>query len=457
MADESRIAQLIYSKLRGEILYHEQEELEQWLKEDPANQAFLDEYLQEDGLLAELSKVTQMNEAMAWKQFEQLKDAQEETEQGAAGAFAATGEADGLPREIEEETENAAEEEEVELGGMRAAQEGMEVEMFAPRNSGKSGSRRTWIYAAAIIAGSVVVGGWLYFERTSGFKDLDSDQHKVIAQTPTTQIDPNITPSENRAFLTLADQTLIQLDTVKNGDHLANNPAVWKKDSNTIVLGNASGAMVSVPSRAMYHVQLPDGTKAILNAGSTLRWAAAYSEGQRTVELEGEGYFEVAKDELHPFHVRTKRWAVQALGTAFDLRDYKNEPRLQAVLQSGKLIVQDQRSNKMETVTLQPHQSAESNIDKPGIRVEDKVDLESVLAWKRGYFNFDKLNVRDAVRCIAEWYGMQVAFEGGSQDGTLGVGDIQRDLPIQILLRDLEMPNLHFVVMNDTIVVKRTQ
>jgi len=253
-------------------------------------------------------------------------------------------------------------------------------------------------------------------------------------------------------MLLLADRTVIQLDTLAVGSRLADDPAVWKKDSNTIVLGQSSGATVSVPARAMYHVVLPDGTKTVLNAGSTLRWTAAYNGGQRMVELEGEGYFDVAKDEAHPFRVRTNRWEVEALGTAFDVRDYRNEPRQQAVLQSGKLIVQDKDK---KSVTLLPHQSAVTNNDQSGIQVNEHADVETLLAWKRGYFNFDKRDMREAIQHIAQWYGVSVSFAKDLQGGTLGVGDMQRDLPLGILLKDLELPHLHFVLRNDTIIVKQ--
>ena len=87
------------------------------------------------------------------------------------------------------------------------------------------------------------------------------------------------------------------------------------------------------------HIKLPDGTTVWLNAGSKLNYPRQFTGGKREVALEGEAFFDVAKDPDRPFTVRTKTFAIRVLGTEFNVAAYPDENKLETTLISGKVQV----------------------------------------------------------------------------------------------------------------------
>ena len=85
------------------------------------------------------------------------------------------------------------------------------------------------------------------------------------------------------------------------------------------------------------HVTLPDGTILTLNALTTVQYAM--SDGQRQVAIDGEAYFDVARDPEHPFVVSANGMTVTCLGTSFDVRNYSDESTASVVLRDGKVRV----------------------------------------------------------------------------------------------------------------------
>src|SRR5262249_52658670 len=92
-----------------------------------------------------------------------------------------------------------------------------------------------------------------------------------------------------------------------------------------------------------------------------------------------------------------------------------------------------------------------------GIKIDPDMDLRSVLALKEEEFNFEGLDIKAALGQLAKSYHMRILFDGNMKNGPFGSGNIQRDLPIKRLLKDLELPDLHFEVrmQDNTIVVTR--
>lgn len=90
-------------------------------------------------------------------------------------------------------------------------------------------------------------------------------------------------------------------------------------------------------------VILPDGTKVWLNSASRLSYDMSYAHSDRDVKLEGEAYFEVAKDTERPFTVHTDDYRVTALGTAFNVSAYKEDNMSVTTLVEGKIQVQSDR------------------------------------------------------------------------------------------------------------------
>ena len=139
---------------------------------------------------------------------------------------------------------------------------------------------------------------------------------------------------------------------------------------------------MQTPYGGEYTVRLSDGSLVYLNAGSRLRYPVAFGDGPRVVELTGEGYFEVARDEERLFVVRTGEVETRVYGTKFDVNTFGG---VRAVLVEGRVGVRgmDGREHR-----LCPSQLIEYDEDGVLVGIEE-VDTRVYLAWKEGYFFFD--------------------------------------------------------------------
>jgi transmembrane sensor len=112
---------------------------------------------------------------------------------------------------------------------------------------------------------------------------------------------------------------------------------------------------ISTPLGARSMIKLPDSTHIWLNAGTTITYSQDYGQQTRTLYLNGEAYFKVAKDTLHPFIVNTQGIVIRALGTRFNVKAYPDEKTISATLEEGKIDVRLLGiSDKNDVVLLKP-------------------------------------------------------------------------------------------------------
>lgn len=171
----------------------------------------------------------------------------------------------------------------------------------------------------------------------------------------------------------------------------------------------------------------------------------------RNVELNGEAYFEVAKDS-RPFIVKTAQQEVEVLGTHFNISSYAEENMAKTTLVNGLLRVVN-RNSKIESV-LRPGQ--QSIVVKDKITIEP-ADIESVLAWKDGYFKFTgHENITEIMPKVARWYNVRILYKGDMSDIGFS-GTVSRFKNISALLEKIELNSpLKFQIDKDLItVIKR--
>ena len=155
-------------------------------------------------------------------------------------------------------------------------------------------------------------------------------------------------------------------------------------------------------------VVLPDGTEVWLNAESRITFPNEFSSAQREVEIEGEAYFDVVKDDQHPFIVHTKYFTTKVLGTSFDVKAYRKETA-HVVLVSGKVEVTAYEKHKQ---TLSMGEMASFGND--GQMQKTNVDTYSYIQWKDGFFYFDRTPLGDIMRELGRWYDINIVFEDPS-------------------------------------------
>lgn len=152
-------------------------------------------------------------------------------------------------------------------------------------------------------------------------------------------------------------------------------------------------------------LRLPDGSKVVLNAGSTLRYVKDFETDQRALFLEGEAYFEVKRDSLKPFVVYTGSLSTTAIGTSFAISAYVPDS-VHVYLLTGKALVADNLGYEAQMI-LEKGEAA--SMDSLGLMQKSRFEEEEVMAWTKGIIIFDRTPIVTAVKTLENWYG--VSFE----------------------------------------------
>ncbi|WP_270544023.1 FecR family protein [Butyricimonas paravirosa] len=176
-----------------------------------------------------------------------------------------------------------------------------------------------------------------------------------------------------------------------------------QKDS--IEGGEIEYTTIVVPRTGEYFVVLSDGTKVWMNSGSQLTFPVRFCEGKREVSLQGEAYFEVSEDKTKPFYVQADEVQVHVLGTAFNVMSYKDDGQVEVALLRGKVSFDVSE----ETYLLKPGEIAswERGNQKTTVR---KGDVEAIIDWKVGRFNFEDMPLKELTVKLARWYGVDFSF-----------------------------------------------
>lgn len=181
---------------------------------------------------------------------------------------------------------------------------------------------------------------------------------------------------------------------------------------------------IIVPRGGEFQILLEDGTKVWLNSESQLRYPEVFIGSRREVFLEGEAYFEVAKDAAHPFIVHTGIQQVTVLGTSFGITGYAEEASVSATLVEGKVSVE------------YPGRSSQKYILEPGYRISfDKnngqidrqaVNVREYTAWKDGKYSFSQRRLEDMLNTLSRWYDFEVFYQNVSCKELLFTGELHR-------------------------------
>lgn len=296
--------------------------------------------------------------------------------------------------------------------------------------------RKLWYYAAASIAAAVI----LFILLKQPAPQLATQP--VIAAA-------SITPGTNKAILTLSNGSTVTLDSAGNQIISQGATTVLQKNGQLQYASKASNDAVvyntlTVPRGGQFNIILPDGSHVWLNAASSLRYPTSFNGKDRRVDITGQGYFEVTPNAKQPFIVQVNNMEVQVLGTAFDVMAYSDEKSVNTTLIQGAVKVNDKR--------LLPGQQALMDPATGNITIRD-ADIEQVIAWKTGFFEFDNARLSDILRQLSRWYDIDINYKQTSNERLLG-GRISRSLPLSDILHMLEANGPVFELVGRKLTVK---
>jgi len=368
-----------------------------------------------------------------------------------------------------------------------------------------------WKIAAAVAA--ITLGTWLYYASFISGRHPDAGQDPNAVATI-----QDIAPGRNTATLTLANGKTINLSDVKTGvtidastltytDGTVVDPSLREgttkqshQDSEDEIASSRSASrndgkvqtlVMSTPRGGTYQVVLPDGTEVWLNADSKIMFPSQFTGAKRQISLEGEAYFQVAKDKAHPFIVQSKGQEVTVLGTHFNINAYPDEGNTKTTLIEGSVRVsyvprlrltssrgttlssrgtakdlgptglgmipqtssmafrqtalrslqsRDDKSvrddGKMpESIVLKPSQQTSLNGETFSIK---SIDPASAIDWKNGEFVSENENLASIMRKVSRWYNVEVVYASEELKKRTFDGSLSRYDNVSRILKAIE-------------------
>jgi transmembrane sensor len=331
-----------------------------------------------------------------------------------------------------------------------------------PLTSPEAKRRRWWPAAAAVLLLLAGAGTIVFNPRP---------RMPVAARKPVTIPQNDVLPGGNKARLTLSNGSVIILDSAANGllaeqgnssiSKLKNGQLAYKETRAGIMTGKGRETLaesgqpaspkyntLSTPRGGQYQLMLPDGTNVWLNAASSITYPTSFTGVGRRITMTGEAYFEVAKMSHSPFIVVANGTEIEALGTHFNVNAYKEDPAVLATLLEGSIRVSAQGNQQM----VRPGEQAVITPSATGIGLNMDIDLDEVVAWKNGYFQFDHADIQSIMRQVARWYDVEISYEGKIPERKFG-GDISRDLKLSEVLYGLNLSKVHFRIEGKRLVI----
>lgn len=269
----------------------------------------------------------------------------------------------------------------------------------------------------------------------------------------------DILPGKNAATLTLANGKTIYLSAALKGklaeeagvsiSKTADGELVYEINDDKSLEKNKRNTL-STARGETYLVKLPDGSLVWLNAASAISYPVSFAGlKHRKVELSGEAYFEVAKDQQHPFVVTTKQLEVNVLGTHFNVESYDDDSAIKTTLLEGSVNVALGSADRLSQ-TLKPGQQAVYTGSRLAVV---PVETADVMAWKNGKIFFDNESLEHIMRKVSRWYDVDVIYHGDVKQRTFQ-GVLSRTKNLSSILDFFKRAgNLNYTIKGKTVII----
>ncbi|PTN10676.1 FecR family protein [Mangrovibacterium marinum] len=166
--------------------------------------------------------------------------------------------------------------------------------------------------------------------------------------------------------------------------------------------------ILRVPRGGEYVLTLPDGTHVWMNAESSIRYPICFADDERTVELQGQAYFEVTHDGQRPFRVWSGNHEIRVLGTQFDLKAYQNDETITTTLVQGSVRI-SLKDNPEVQETLVPNEQCTFNKNE-NILEKRKIETLPYISWRKGKLMFEDEELSEIMKTLQRWYDCDVVF-----------------------------------------------
>jgi transmembrane sensor len=254
--------------------------------------------------------------------------------------------------------------------------------------------------------------------------------------------------------LIIADGSHVYLDKNKDGIIARQGEMIVENKSGEVSYHAESSGLsnevmyntIIAHSGGDYKIILPDGSKVWLNTASSLRFPIVFAGNYRNVQLTGEAYFEVSKNEKKPFVVDILKQghlesSVKVLGTHFDIQAYDDEINISTSLLQGSVeITADNQGINSAKATKKLRPGEQAQVRDGRIKIIKSADLNNVIAWTEGYFVIEGPNsgMLSILRQVSRWYDVDVVPKG-LDDSRKFTGKLPRDASLNDVIAILKV------------------
>jgi ferric-dicitrate binding protein FerR (iron transport regulator) len=395
MPDESRIAELIFKELIGDLSFEEKVELDAWRNEDPAHQRFMEEYMDRERVIKDLHLLMKYDTSAPWEKFSERF-----------------------------------------------------VNLQSPPAKRRTFLLPRWTMAAAACLVALLSIWLLYTQQHKnnlyplpvGEAMVKPGIHPclILREGDTIRLDEmtnGATRQEDGWTITKTARNAIEVHA--SGDATSRNPSASKYH------------ILTVPYGQTWRITLPDGSDVQVAPGSTLAYIVSPFP-RRLVSLHGEAFFNIAPNSDHPFAVVTKMGEVDALGTSFDLMDAEN--KFQAALVSGAICVRYHGKSNV----LKPGEEVKVDREHKDIGNVQPANLKEALAWRDPTFMVTGRSLGQVMQQVGEWYGKKIRYEANvdtTKHKLMGIGSLQKDIPLEVVLEMIKPRGITFRIKGDTLII----
>lgn len=389
MAKRKRsINSLVHDRLFGRLSKDTQEEFRLWLESSPENKKNYEQLVQESGLTDRFQQFAKIDEERAWERFQKKN--------------------------------------------------------FPVR-------RLTWMragrYAAILMLPLLGFAIWLWALSVSETQPVVSHESRV-AMIRSERM------GKQKATLTLTNGNKVDFQSapVKSiQDSTVQYVSKPVPDVPTRTEAKVSNNKLTTYNDSEFWMTFEDGTRVHLNYNTTLRYPPHFEEDNRIVYLDGEAYFQVAKDSKRPFLVVTDDGMVKQYGTSFNVNTNGGEGT-KVVLVEGSISVLPNMGGEYK---IKPGEMAVLQSAKQEVQI-DKVDLEPYIAWNTGRFVFDNCSLENLMNVVSHWYNRNIIFETEDIKQIPFTGDIDRYGSIIPLLKSIQhVTHLDIEIQGKNIIIRK--
>ncbi|WP_341838856.1 FecR domain-containing protein [Chitinophaga caseinilytica] len=290
------------------------------------------------------------------------------------------------------------------------------------------------IAAAASLLLVIGTAAWLIISQRETSVKTTIIQHNIQDAQPGTY----------KAKLTLANGQVVVLDSLSSTQ--PHSGAVQMAEDGSLVYEPGAEGLntISTNKGETFSFKLADGSTVWLNSASSVQLPAAFRGKERRIMVTGEVFVEVAQNPQQPFIAEMNGMEVLALGTAFNLNSYPDEPRPTATLVTGRVKVSTP-DKSAGPVMLSPGQQTKL-LENGQLAAAETVNIDEIAAWKDGLFHFENASLETVLRQFARWYDIEVVYEGKPAADRQFFGIVRRNNTLQQVLEILKDNDIGFKI-----------